>query len=132
MIVRTLDDVFGTEREVHCPSGGFTSYRYLLKRDGMGYSMHKTIIPCGTVSQWHYKHHLESCYCVRGSAKLIAEDSGESWYISEGSMYALDKNDRHTFVAFDETELICVFNPPICGSEVHREDGSYEGGFDGE
>ena len=38
----------------------------------------------------------------------------------------LDKNDAHYFEAFEEVTLICVFNPPLTGKEVHQEDGSYE------
>jgi L-ectoine synthase len=41
-------------------------------------------------------------------------------------MYVLDKNDRHTFQAIEETVLISIFNPPVTGAEVHDQDGSYQ------
>jgi L-ectoine synthase len=39
--------------------------------------------------------------------------------------YILDQHDDHLFEALEDTVLISVFNPPIIGGEVHREDGSY-------
>lgn len=105
--------------------GGGTSHRMVLKSDGMGYTMTKTVIEPGRVNRWHYKSHLESCYCVSGSAELTNERTGESFQISQDDTYVLDEHDPHTFEAFEETTLICVFNPPLSGDEVHKEDGSY-------
>jgi len=42
MIVTTLGDVVGSERDVHAPT--FVSRRFLLAQDGMGFSFHETII----------------------------------------------------------------------------------------
>lgn len=121
-----MEDLIGTEREVRCPNGGFTSYRALLERDGMGFSLHKTVIPKGPPQHWHYKNHLEACYCVSGGGTLTSLDTGERWLIRAGKLYVLDQHDNHTFQAHSETVLISVFNPPVKGGEVHREDGSYE------
>ncbi|MFP4275342.1 MAG: ectoine synthase, partial [Paracoccaceae bacterium] len=54
-------------------------------------------------------------------------ETGETHEIRPGVMYALDKNDLHTVRADAEADLVmaCVFNPPVTGHEVHREDGSY-------
>ena len=119
-------DLQGTEREVHCPNGGFTSYRYLLAKDGMGFSLHRTVVPRGNPQHWHYKNHLEACLCISGGGTLTNLATGQWFTIFPGTMYALDKHDDHTFEAHDETVLICVFNPPVTGVEVHGEDGSYE------
>lgn len=113
------------ERIVECPKGDFTSHRILLESDGMGYSMTKTIIPAGTEATWHYKNHLESCYCVSGLATLVNASTGETWDIEPDTTYVLDNHDPHHFIAEKETILICVFNPPLTGREVHAEDGSY-------
>lgn len=113
------------ERIVHCPKGGFISNRILLESDGMGYSMTKTIIPVGQVNSWHYKNHLESCYCISGKGLLINETTGEYFSISPDTTYVLDNHDPHTFEALEEVTLICVFNPPLTGREVHQDDGSY-------
>jgi ParB-like chromosome segregation protein Spo0J/mannose-6-phosphate isomerase-like protein (cupin superfamily) len=102
------------------------SHRIITKPDNMGFGFHKTVISpdAGRVFQ-HYKNHLESCYCVSGRAILTNADSGEEFEILPDSTYVLDKYDRHYFEAIEETTLLCVFNPPLTGPEVHDEDGSY-------
>lgn len=127
MKVLSLSEINGTERQVECPKGGFTSFRFLLEKDAMGFSMTKTVIPEGRTEVWHYKNHLEACYCISGKAILINNETKESYPIYPDTMYALDKNDSHTFMSIEKTILICVFNPPLTGLEVHREDGSYIG-----
>ncbi len=103
------------------------SNRILLEEDGMGYTMTKTVIKpsAGKVFQ-HYKNHLETCYCVSGRATLTNADTGENFTIAPDVTYVLDKNDPHYFEAHEETVLICTFNPPLTGNEVHQEDGSYD------
>jgi ParB-like chromosome segregation protein Spo0J len=114
------------DRIVRCPNGGFISNRVLLASDNMGYSLTKTIIPPNGKQHWHYKNHLESCFCISGSGELINLDTGEKFKIEKDTTYVLDKNDNHTFEAFEECVLICVFNPPLVGKEIHKDDGSYE------
>lgn len=125
MKVLRLSDIEGTEREVHCPKGDFISNRFLLDSDGMGYSLTKTIIKAGVTATWHYKNHLETCYCISGKAILIDNATQEYHSISADSCYVLNDHDNHTFMAIEDTELLCVFNPPLTGLEVHQEDGSY-------
>ncbi len=114
------------DRVVDCPKGGFTSNRILLESDGMGYTMTKTVIPVGERQFWHYKNHLESCYCVAGRGVLTNQDTGEEFEILPDTTYILDNHDPHYFQALEEVVLICVFNPPLTGQEVHGEDGAYE------
>lgn len=101
------------------------SYRMLLKEDGMGFGVTHTVIQpeAGKVMQ-HYKNHLEACYCIKGRG-ILTDEEGMEFGIEQGVMYVLDKNDKHWFEALEETILICVWNPPLVGREVHREDGSY-------
>jgi len=105
--------------------GGGISNRMVLDCDGMGYSMHKTVIRPGEVNRWHYKNHLETCYCVTGDATLTNERTGEEFRIGADDTYVLDENDPHLFEAHVETVLISVFNPPLQGSETHCERDSY-------
>jgi len=126
MKVTSVDAIRGTEREVQCPRGGFTSFRLLLERDGMGFSVHKTVIPAGEPQHWHYTRHVEACYCVSGYGQLTNLATGEQFTILPDTLYALDRHDDHTFEAFEDTVLISIFNPPVKGGEVHGEDGSYE------
>lgn len=116
-------EIEGTERDVKFQEG--TSLRYLLESDNMGFSLHKTIIPAGQKGHWHYKHHLEACFCVSGTGELINLTTGESHFIKPDSCYVLDSNDNHTFEAITDIVLISVFNPPVTGNEIHREDHSY-------
>lgn len=107
-----------SERKVSFHAG--ISNRILLAEDGMGFTLTKTAIQpsAGNVFQ-HYKNHLESCYCVSGSATLTDCKTGETHHIGPDVTYVLDKNDAHYFEAHEETALICVFNPPLTGHELH-------------
>jgi mannose-6-phosphate isomerase-like protein (cupin superfamily) len=111
-------------RKVNFHSG--VSNRILLESDNMGYSLTKTVIEPGKKVFQHYKNHAESCYCVTGRATLTNATTGEEFEISSDVTYVLDKNDPHYFEAHETTVLICVFNPPLVGSETHQEDGSYK------
>lgn len=122
-IVR-LEALLGTEREVKSPAG-WTSIRFLLKKDGMGFSMHETVFPAGLEFDMWYKHHLEAVYCYRGRGVLTNRDTGETHAIEPGTLYALDQHDKHTLKAEEEMRLVCVFNPPVSGREIHDQDGAY-------
>ena len=125
MIVRTLGEIIGTDRDVRAPNNNWVSRRLLLKEDNMGFSFHETIISAGTETYIWYKNHLEAVFCIEGTGEVETIDDGRVYPITPGTMYALDKNDQHYLRAFDDMRLMCVFNPPLVGSEVHREDGSY-------
>lgn len=114
------------DRIVKCPNGGFISNRVLLESDGMGYTMTKTVIPVTRTQRWHYKSHLESCYCVSGLGELKSLVTGHVYLIEPDTTYILDQHEPHEFTTLEETTLICVFNPPLIGREVHGEDGSYD------
>jgi ParB-like chromosome segregation protein Spo0J len=123
-VINTKD--LSSDRVVKCPRGGFISNRILLLSDNMGYSMTKTVIEPNGPQFWHYKNHLESCYCVSGKGVLKNKTTGEEFEITPDVTYVLDKNDPHEFTAIETVTLICVFNPPLVGRETHREDGSYD------
>jgi L-ectoine synthase len=112
-------------RVVESPDGAFESFRLLLQSDSMGFGVHETHIMKGGPYKWHYKNHLEACYCISGRGFLRALDTGVVHEITPGVMYVLDENDRHSLEATTSMVLLSVFNPPCHGQEVHREDGSY-------
>jgi len=124
MKVVRIKDLEGTEREVASPAG-WTSVRFLLKEDGMGFSFHETTFPAGLEFDMWYKHHVEAVYCYKGRGVLTNRDTGESFDIEPGTLYALDKHDRHTLKAIEELKLVCAFNPPVTGREIHDTDGAY-------
>ena len=123
MKVVDVNGLAGTERDVKFNEG--YSIRPVLEKDGTGFSVHKTMIRRGTIGRWHYKNHLESCYCISGKGILTSLDTGEKYDITPDIIYSLDKHDNHTFEAITDVVLISVFNPPVKGSETHKKDGSY-------
>lgn len=123
MIVRDIQALYGTEREVQ--GEGWTSTRLLLKKDGMGFSLHETIVPQGETLTLHYKNHLEAVYCVAGKGTLTDLATGETHAIFPGILYALDQHDKHILKAEETLTFLCVFNPPVTGAEVHDADGAY-------
>lgn len=124
MIVRDLNFVRAAGNEIH--SDGWTSRRYLLKKDGMGFSFHQTIIKSGVELAMHYKNHLEAVFCMSGKGEILGKATGERHPIGPGVMYALNLHDEHVLVAHSEMTMMCVFNPPVVGDETHKADGSYE------
>jgi L-ectoine synthase len=123
VIVRGIDQVIGTERDVR--GEGWASRRLLLSDDAMGFSLHDTVVHAGAELRLHYRHHLEACYCIEGEAEIEDLDSGERHVIRPGVVYALDRHDRHVLRAVTATRLVCVFNPPLSGRETHDADGGY-------
>ena len=123
MIVRTLEEIIGTENEVKADN--WVSRRLLLKDDNMGFSYHDTIIYAGTGTHIWYKNHLEAVYCVGGEGEIETVSDGKVYPIKDGTMYALDKNDEHYLRATKDMRMICVFNPPLTGRETHDKDGVY-------
>ncbi len=125
MIVTRLEDIVGTERDVKAENGNWVSRRFLLRRDGMGFSFHETTIFAGTETLIWYKNHLEAVYCVAGKGELEDLTTGEIHKITDGTMYALNGHEKHHLRATEDLRLICVFNPPLTGTEVHDREGTY-------
>lgn len=124
MKIHRIEQIKDTERDVKFSEG--TSLRFILASDNMGFSLHKTIIPRGQKGHWHYKNHLEACYCIQGYGILTDLSTGNRHSITVDDCYILDNHDDHTFEALEDVVLISVFNPPVTGNEVHQKDGSYK------
>ncbi|MEZ4288848.1 MAG: ectoine synthase [Polyangiales bacterium] len=123
MIIRKLDGIQGSECEVG--TDDWTSRRLLLQKDGMGFSLHDTLIRKGASLKMHYKHHLEAVYCIEGQGSVTDLKSGEVHPLQPGTVYALNENDEHILKAETPMRFVCVFNPPVTGDEVHGDDGAY-------
>lgn len=126
MIVRNLNEAKESARRIVSPDGNWESTRMLLKDDGMGFSFHITTIYEGADFQMHYQNHLESVYCVSGRGEVETLADGKVYPIEPGTLYILDKHDKHVLRAFKEMTMACVFNPPLNGKEVHNAEGAYE------
>lgn len=123
MIVRTLQALEGTERDVRGPT--FSSRRLLLAQDGVGYSLHDTVLRAGTVTSMYYANHVESVYCVSGEAVLTDKDNGERYRITPGTLYVLDGHEHHELAVIEDLRVVCVFTPALTGQELHDENGTY-------
>ena len=123
MIVRSLADIVGTERDVEAPT--WRSLRLLLAGDGQRFSLHDTVLYAGTVTEMWYKHHVEAVYCIAGTGRLTDRTTGETHEIEPGTMYLLDGHEKHTLEAVTDLRMVCVFDPPCTGDETHDDDGAY-------
>ncbi|MDP6853922.1 MAG: ectoine synthase [Arenicellales bacterium] len=117
MFVRRLSEVIGTERDVDWGSG--QSRRLLIEKDNMGFAFLDTIVNTDTDVLLQYRNHLESVYCIEGAGEIIDQVKDESHTIEPGTLYVLDNHDLHRLRAFTKLRLICVFCPPIEGTERH-------------
>lgn len=123
MIVRSLDDVRGTKADVR--GDRWSSARLLLNTDGLGFTVTETVLEPGMDEVLWYKHHLEACLCVEGDALLTDLETKETFEIRPGTLYALDRHDRHRLRSHTRVRLVCVFSPALTGTETHDADGSY-------
>jgi len=123
MIVRSLESLAGTKREVRGET--WISRRLLLAGDGMGFSLHETVLHAGTETRMHYKNHLEAVLCTGGEAEIEDLATGQRHRIVPGTMYALNEHDRHVLRVKKDFRCVCVFNPPCTGNETHDAEGSY-------
>jgi L-ectoine synthase len=124
MIVRTLQDLQaeGNYRE---KPGVWSSARYLLRRDGVGFTVTQTTVAAGSSQTMEYRNHLEANLVLEGEGDLTEIATGAVYRLQPGTMYALDKHDRHRLDALTDMRLICVFSPALVGPETHDEAGSY-------
>ncbi len=125
MIVKHLDELIGTDADVD--TEGWNSRRFILRDDNMGYSVNDTIIKPGAVLEMEYRNHLETVYCIEGEGEIEDLATGQVHAIRPGTLYALNKHDRHVLRANKGTHMrmVCVFNPPLTGREVHDATGAY-------
>jgi L-ectoine synthase len=124
MIVRTIDEILKSDGNVE--TSDWASRRFLLKRDNMGFTLSETTVYEGTENHIWYKHHLEACYCIEGEGEVeVLDPEPRTYPIRPGTMYALDRHDKHILRAKTRMRLVCVFNPPLTGREVHDAEGAY-------
>lgn len=123
VIVRYLEERIGTAYDVKTPT--WNSRRLLVEEDGTGFSLHDTLIKAGTETMIWYKHHVEAVYCIEGEGEIELAATGEKFAIRAGMMYVLNGHEKHWLRGKTDMRVICVFNPPCTGFEVHDEDGAY-------
>jgi L-ectoine synthase len=124
MIVKHLREIVGTNHDV--ATDNWSSRRLLLKKDGVGFSLNDTIIRKGTETMIWYKNHVEAVYCIEGQGEIELADSGKVYKITPGMLYVLDGHEKHLLRATEsDMRMLCVFDPPLTGREVHDKEGAY-------
>jgi L-ectoine synthase len=123
MIIKTTDGIRGTKGEVKTEA--WASYRLLHAEDGMGVTLTDAVLEPGLHRPWWYKNHLEAVYCLEGEGTLEDLTTGEIHVIKPGTLYALNKHERHRLNVTSRMRVVCTFVPPLVGGELHDADGSY-------
>jgi len=123
MYVKTLAETLGTS--AHVRGDAFESRRLLLAEAGLGYSFHDTVVKQGSTQHLQYRNHTEVNYCIEGEGEVEEASTGKRWPLRPGTLYVLDKHDRHIIHAHTDLRFICIFTPALSGEERHDEDGSY-------
>jgi len=124
VIVKTLEDVKSGDGYQEKP-GVWSSARYLLRSDNVGFTLTQTTCAAGQSIELEYKHHVEANLVIEGEADVTDIKTGVVYRLTPGSMYTLDKHDRHRLDVISDLRLVCVFTPALTGKETHDEDGSY-------
>ncbi|MQA07387.1 MAG: L-ectoine synthase [Pseudonocardiaceae bacterium] len=123
MIVRTTSEIEDTEADIKTPN--WRSKRIVLAKEGVGFSVHETTLYAGTVNDFWYANHIEAVFVTEGEGELLDKETGEIYQLAPGSLYLLNKHDKHQVRPKTDMRTVCVFNPPVTGREVHDENGVY-------
>ncbi len=122
MIVKRTEDVLGTKGDQRGEK--WHSLRLLHEEDGMGVTLTDTILESGFEMELWQKHHLEACYCLDGEGSVEELDGGRVHELRPGTLYAMNKHDRHRLRAKTRMRIVCTFFPALTGQERHDADGS--------
>ena len=123
MIVRHLEDLIGTARDIEGPV--WKSRRFLLDEDGAGFTLTETRTQAGAEQVLWYKHHVEANYIIEGEGEVENLSTGERFALGPGTMYALEGHEKHILRSFTDMRIVCVFSPALTGRETHDADGAY-------
>lgn len=129
MIVRSLDEIRDTERDVRGPV--WASRRFLLEQDGVGFTVTETTTEAGAEQVLWYKYHVEANYVIEGEGEVENVATGKVFPLKPGTIYVLDKHEKHRLKAFTKMRFVCVFTPALTGRETHDADGAYAPPADG-
>jgi len=125
MFVKSVDGVTAEGNAFLFADGNVRVVRMLNAADGLGFSLSRTSVRQGTGQDLWYKNHWEANLVLEGTLDVIDKTSGEKFTLGQGDVYCVGPDDPHRLVAQTDVELVCVFNPPLTGEEVHDSDGAY-------
>jgi len=115
MLIRHLDQISETDRDVHGP--GWRSRRLVVAEDGLKYSFHVTTLDEGAEQEFEYRDHRETVYCVEGEGIIEDLSDGRVEHLAPGSLYSAGIGEPHRITAVTPMRLVCVFDPPLLGTE---------------
>lgn len=115
MLIRHLDQVSNTERDVYGPA--WRSRRLVVAEDGLGYSFHVTVLDEGARLEFEYEDHRETVFCVEGEGRIEDLSAGRTERMTPGTIYSAGIGEPHVITADTSMTLVCVFDPPLTGSE---------------
>jgi hypothetical protein len=75
-----------------------------------------------------------SCVAERRRGIGVSKSNSDNGYrfaqdsLIAGTLYALDKHERHRLKVTRRMRVICTFVPPLVGGEIHDVEGSYDAG----
>ncbi len=127
MLVRHIDDLAGTDREITLTAGGSTlrSVGVLTLDDGCGFSLSDVRVSGGWSCDLHHTAHVGVTLVVAGALEVEDLTHGARWRLEPGMLYVAGPNDRHRTAAAGDARLICLFNPALIGRETPDADGSF-------
>lgn len=94
MIVRSLRETVGTEREVRGPD--WISRRLILAREKAGFSVNDTLVRAGAELKMWYANHIEAVYVLEGTGEVVDDETGQRHPLEPGVLYLLDGHEHHT------------------------------------
>lgn len=125
MFVFTLDDLRAAGNEEVHGGGTFRSIDFLLKDDGMGFTISDVRCAAGLDEILWYKNHWEANYIVSGTGLLEDLATGRTWPLKPGVIYVVGPAHRHRFRADTDLHNFSFLNPPLLASDMeYDEDGS--------
>jgi L-ectoine synthase len=125
MIVKSYEGLAGSKNETTLGNGRAVTRRFLLTEDGVGFTLSDIRMEAGVTAPLCYKNHIEANYIIEGEGTLEELDTGVTHDLKPGVMYCLNQNERHRIICKTAIRMICVFNPPLVGGEVHDDNGAY-------
>lgn len=123
MFVRTLEQLRQDGQESISAGGAVRVVHFLGRSDGMGFSLSDVYMDAGQSAEIWIKHQWEANYVVSGQAELQDLTTGQSWQLSDGSLYGVGPTDKHRFSAASAIHGVVVLVPPLGndGSFHHDE-----------
>ncbi|GGW46895.1 ectoine synthase [Vreelandella hamiltonii] len=103
----------------------FTSIRAITSQYNKLFSIHETTVHKNKTLELCYENHDEYVYVIEGRGELHNYKTGEKHLLEPGTIYHVEKNERHLLKTHERMRGVCIFTPACKGDERHNENGSY-------